>query len=59
MDILLPLVNMSSSMGLDWDDQTDQLFWTDIFLDSISVSKIDVSAWLDTVCTADAKLVVV
>ncbi len=47
-DVILPLVNMSSSMALDWDDRTDQLFWTDIFLDTISVSRLDVSACVVT-----------
>ena len=47
-DVILPLVNMSSSMALDWDDRTDQLFWTDIFLDTISVSRLDVSACVFT-----------
>ena len=50
VDIILPLSNVSGAMGVDWDDQSDQLFWTDIFLNTINVANIDVSFHCPIMC---------
>ena len=50
MDIILPLSNLSGAMGVEWDDQTNQLFWTDIFVNTINVANIDVSFSKPNMC---------
>ncbi len=42
VDVVIPLTDTQGAMALDWDDQTDQLFWTDFINDRISVSHINV-----------------
>lgn len=44
IDVRLPLVNLTGASGLDWDDRTDKIFWTDVLQDTISSSNSNVSS---------------
>ena len=43
IDVPLPLANLSGATGLDWDDETDRIFWTDLSPDTINSANSDVS----------------
>lgn len=41
IDVSLPLENVTGAIAIDWDSQTDQIYWTDIFQNTINVAGID------------------
>ena len=43
IDVRLPLVNLTGASGLDWDEQTDKIFWTDVLQDTINSANSNVS----------------
>ena len=43
IDVTLPLHNLSRALAVDWDSETNQIYWSDVAYDTISVAKIDVS----------------
>ena len=43
IDVRLPLVNLTGASGLDWDDKSDKIFWTDVLQDTISSANSNVS----------------
>ena len=43
VDYVLPVSNVTWAASIDWDDQSNQIFWTDLTLDTISVANLDVS----------------
>ena len=43
IDVILPLSNLSRASAIDWDSETNQIYWSDVAYDTISVAKIDVS----------------
>ena len=68
IDVVLPIVNTTGATGLNWDGQTDRLYWTDIIDNTINVANINVSRlecpqsmyciqWnLSTLCNKDTLL---
>lgn len=40
-DVVVPLVNVSSAVAVDWDSETDSLYWSDVTRDSISRARWD------------------
>ncbi len=36
IDITLPLAGLHGAVGVDWDEQEDYVFWSDITTDTIS-----------------------
>ena len=44
IDVRLPLVNLTGASGLDWDDKTDKIFWTDVLQDTINSANSNVSS---------------
>ena len=49
IDVRLPLGNLTGASGLDWDDQTDRIFWTDVLQDTINSANSNVS-WICVLC---------
>ena len=43
-DVVLPLSGLTSVVGLDFDSQTDHVYWTDVATDSISRARWDGTA---------------
>ena len=43
IDVRLPLTNLTGAGGLDWDDGTDKIYWTDLLQDTISSANSNVS----------------
>ena len=43
IDIRLPLDNLTGASGLDWDDRSDKIFWTDVLQDTINSANSNVS----------------
>ena len=41
-DVPLHLTNLTGATALDWDDQTDKIFWTDLVHDTINCASSDV-----------------
>ena len=42
VDVPLHLTNLTGATALDWDDQTDKIFWTDVAQDTINCASSDV-----------------
>ena len=59
IDVYLPLTNLSGASGLDWDDGTDKIYWTDLRQDTINSANSNVSCiqfrfqnfWCSKVCS--------
>ena len=43
IDVTLPLVNMTGAVAVDTYPETESIFWTDKFQDTINTANIDVS----------------
>ena len=41
-DVTLPLINLRGALAIDVDPESDSIFWTDVYGNTISTSKIDV-----------------
>ena len=40
-DVVVPVTGLDSVVALDWDSQTDYVYWTDVAADSISRARWD------------------
>ena len=43
IDVTLPFHNLSRALAVDWDSETNQIYWSDVYHDTISVAGVDVS----------------
>ena len=41
VDVVIPLTGLQSAVDLDWDDQTDYIYWGDVSTNTISRARWD------------------